>query len=231
MRMMRRPTVWTNNLVALLLGAGMYGMFAFLPQFVQTPPSSGYGFGASITLSGTMMLPSTITMFVVGSFAGRLGQWIGGKTLVIVGCLLGSVALAMFAFAHEQEWQIYLANAIIGVGFGLAFAAMSNLVVVAVPVEQTGVASGMNANIRTIGGSIGAAVMASIVTSDLQPSGFPVEAGYTAGFAVLAAALALGAVAGLLIPSTARRSVSPDELPHAELAVLAAGSVVGDEPE
>src|ERR1035441_103761 len=43
-----------------------------------------------------------------------------------------------------------------GVGFGLAFAAMSALVVAAVPHSQTGVASGMNANIRTIGGSIGA---------------------------------------------------------------------------
>ena len=47
----------------------------------------------------------------------------------------------------------------------MAFAAMSNLVVQGVPPEQTGVASGMNANIRTIGGSIGAAVMSSIVTS------------------------------------------------------------------
>ena len=39
-----------------------------------------------------------------------------------------------------------------GVGFGLVFAAMSNLIVAAVSPAQTGVASGMNANIRTIGG-------------------------------------------------------------------------------
>ena len=53
-----------------------------------------------------------------------------------------------------------------GVGFGLAFAAMSSLIVAAVPPEQTGVASGMNANIRTIGGSVGAALMASVVTAE-----------------------------------------------------------------
>ena len=46
---------------------------------------------------------------------------------------------------------------------------MSALVVAAVPSSQTGVASGMNANIRTIGGSIGSAVMASIVISQLEP--------------------------------------------------------------
>ena len=34
---MRLPAVWTNNLVALLIGVGMYAVFAFLPEFVQTP--------------------------------------------------------------------------------------------------------------------------------------------------------------------------------------------------
>jgi len=49
-----RDRVWTNNLVALLIGVGMYATFAFLPEFVQTPPAAGYGFGASITRSGLM---------------------------------------------------------------------------------------------------------------------------------------------------------------------------------
>jgi hypothetical protein len=57
MAMMRLPAVWTNNLVALLIGVGMYATFAFLPEMVQTPRSAGYGFGASITQSGLMLLP------------------------------------------------------------------------------------------------------------------------------------------------------------------------------
>ena len=112
-------------------------------------------------------------MFVVGMFAGRLARQLGGKVLVIAGCLIGSVAMAILAFAHAHTWEIYLSTAIMGVGFGLAFSAMSALVVAAVPAEQTGVASGMNANIRTIGGSIGAALMASIVTAQLGPPGCP----------------------------------------------------------
>ena len=48
---------------------------------------------------------------------------------------------------------------------------MANLIVAAVPPAQTGVASGMNANIRTIGGSLGAAFMASIVTAGVRPGG------------------------------------------------------------
>ena len=63
--------------------------------------------------------------------------------------------MAMLAFAHADKWQLYCAMAVMGIGLGLVFAAMSGLVVNAVPPEQTGVAAGMNANIRTIGGSIG----------------------------------------------------------------------------
>jgi MFS family permease len=204
MQMMRRTAVWTNNLVALLIGVGMYATFAFLPEFVQTPSAAGYGFGASITRSGLMLLPSAITMFGVGMFAGRLAARLGGKVLVIAGCLIGCVAMSLLAFAHQHEWEIYLSSAIMGIGFGLVFSAMSALIVAAVPSSQTGVASGMNANIRTIGGSIGAAVMASIVTSQLGPSGLPKESGYTIGFAAMAGGLVLAALAGLLIPSARR---------------------------
>jgi EmrB/QacA subfamily drug resistance transporter len=231
MNMMRRPAVWTNNLVALLIGVGMYATFAFLPEFVQTPSAAGYGFGASITKSGLMLLPSAITMFMVGMVAGRLARSLGGRTLVVAGCVIGSGALFILAFAHHHEWQIYLSNALMGIGFGLVFSAMSALIVAAVPPSQTGVASGMNANIRTIGGSIGAAVMASIVTSQLEPSGLPREAGYTTGFAVMAGGLLVAALASLLMPSARRGQSAAGELDHAELAMVAAGTVSGDESE
>jgi MFS family permease len=233
MTMMRLPAVWTNNVVALLMGIGMYAVFAFLPEFVQTPTSTGYGLGASITQSGLILLPSSVTMFVVGLYAGRFARRIGGKRVVILGCLIGVVAMATMAFAHGTKWELYVAAAIMGIGFGLVFAAMSSLIVAAVPPEQTGVASGMNANIRTIGGSVGAAVMASIVTAQVAPDGLPKEIGYTIGFAALAGALIVAAIAAAFIPSPARVSTvdTDDEPPHAELAMLAAGTLIGDKPE
>jgi EmrB/QacA subfamily drug resistance transporter len=234
MRMMRIRAVWTTNLVALLFGVGMYAMFAFLPEFLQTPRSAGYGFGSSITESGLMILPQAAAMFVVGLVAGRLARRFGSKNLVIVGSALSVLAFVWLALQHDHEGDIYAVSVALGVGFGMAFASMSNLIVAAVPPEQTGVASGMNANIRTIGGSLGAAFMASIVTSDAAPSGLPREAGYTHGFFMLAAALLLSALAAVLIP-TRRRGVPNEEpdvqLAHAELALVAGGTVVGDESE
>jgi EmrB/QacA subfamily drug resistance transporter len=207
MKMMRLPAVWTNNLVSLLLGLGMYATFAFLPEFLQTPRAlAGYGFTASIIVSGLMLLPSTVTMFAAGMLAGRLTSRFSGKALVVWGCLIGAVSMALLAFAHHSEWEIVIATGLMGVGIGFAFSAMSALVVSAVPPQQTGVATGMNANIRTIGGSIGSAAMASIVTSHLGSRGLPAESGYTTGFAVLAAGMILAAGAGILIPAVRRAS-------------------------
>jgi hypothetical protein len=46
--------------------------------------------------------------------------------------------------------------------------------------------------------------MASIVTAKLEPSGLPVESGYTTGFAIMAGVLVVAALAGSLIPSQRR---------------------------
>ena len=60
----------------------------------------------------------------------------------------------------------------LGVGIALGFASMANLIIEAVPPSQTGVATGMNANIRSIGGALGSAIATSIVVSDVLPAAF-----------------------------------------------------------
>jgi EmrB/QacA subfamily drug resistance transporter len=218
MRMMRIPTVWTVNLVALLFGAGMYSMFAFLPQFLQTPESvAGYGFGASVTESGLLLLPQTVASFVAGIFAGRLANRLGSKRMLVAGAALTSLGTLGLTVLHGSIWLVLVETTVLGFAFGLAFAAMSNLVVHAVPQTQTGVASGMNTNIRTVGGAIGSAVLASVVTANLQPSGLPAESGYTGGFAVLTVTSGLAALVALFVPVVrARTHVVPGPQAEAE---------------
>jgi len=232
MHMMRIPAVWTTNLVALLFGVGMYAAFAFLPEFVQTPRSAGYGFGASVTKSGLFLLPMAVVMFVAGIVSGRLSTRIGSKRVLCIGASVGIVPFIILVAASQDQWVIYLAMAILGSGFGLAFSAMSSLIVAAVPAGQTGVASGMNANIRTIGGSIGAAVMASIVTSSARPGGLPKLSGYTHGFTMLAAATLLAALAAFLVPTRrgvdARAGASGSDSAAVLEAVTGAALAAGD---
>ncbi|WP_327720854.1 MFS transporter [Streptomyces sp. NBC_00490] len=219
LRIMRLPAVWTTNTVALLFGAGMYALWSFLPAFVQTPSSAGYGFGASVTTSGLLMLPMLLAMFCSGILSGRLAPVVGAKALLTTGAALGAVALGFLALWHAAQWQIAVVAGVFGLGIGLAFASMANLIVGSVPPEQTGAATGMNANIRTIGGSIGAAVTSVLVTGRLQPSGLPYGSGYTHGFTLLAVLCLAAALAALLVPvrragratGTARATGEPSE--------------------
>ncbi|MBR7828912.1 MFS transporter [Actinospica sp. MGRD01-02] len=211
MRMMRMPAVWTTNLVALLFGVGMYAVMTFLPQLVQTSKSvAGYGLSASITQSGVYLLPMTVGMFLLGIAAAPLARRIGLKAVLLLGCAVSVPGFVALALGHARGWEIYTASGLLGVGIGLAFASMSAIVVQSVPAAQVGVASGMNANIRTIGGAIGSSVAASVLASGISAANpIPKDSGYTHVFWMLAGASVFAALAALLIP-TARRRAAPD---------------------
>jgi len=222
MRIMRLPGVWTVNLAALFVGAGMFGIFAFFPRFVQTPTSAGYGFGVTVGESGILMLPMLVAMAAAGFVSGPLGRRIGFTSQLVGGAALMAASALGFAFAHGTTLGVSIEAGVAGFGLGIAYAAMTSLIVQAVPASQTGVASGMNANIRTIGGALGSTIMAAIVTSSLEPSGLPTESGYTDGYLVLAI-FAFGAVvAGLILPMLRRgrtAASAPAETPLDEVVV------------
>ena len=220
MRMMRLPAVWTTNVVALLFGFGMYAVMTFLPQLVQTPKAiAGYGFSASITQSGVYLLPMTICMFLLGIAAAPLAQRIGLKGVLVLGSIASIPGYVLLAVGHDKSWEIYVAASLLGIGIGLAFSAMSAIVVKSVTPAQTGVASGMNANIRTIGGAIGSSVAASLLASGVTAAHpIPKDSGYTHVFWLLVAASVLAVLAAFIIPAVKNQSPAPVDAPdEAEL--------------
>lgn len=199
--LLAKRSVLTANTVALIMGFGMYGAFTLLPQFVQTPTDSGYGFGADVTTSGLFLLPMAVTMLFAGPIAGRLGAATGFKTVLVTACVLCFTGFVVFAAWHESAWTIVVGSAVLGIGIGFAFSSMANIVIAGVDPEQTGQATGVNTIVRTIGGSIGAQVSAAIVTTTLiTGTTTPAESGYTAAFTVSAAAMALAGLISLAAP-------------------------------
>ncbi|MEV0624034.1 MFS transporter [Nonomuraea sp. NPDC050404] len=206
LRMMRLPPVWITNLVALLFGAGQFALFAFLPQFVQTPGGAGYGFGSTITEAGLLLLPMLITMFAAGLISGRVEAGFSSRAQLVTGSALSVLAFTALALVHDAPWHVAVAAAVFGAGLGLVLSSMTNLIVTNVPADQTGAASGMNANVRTIGGAIGTAVVGSIVTASPRPGGLPDETGYSNGFLLLAGISVAAVTAALAVPSRRRNA-------------------------
>jgi EmrB/QacA subfamily drug resistance transporter len=208
MQIMRLRPVWTTNLAALVLGFGMFASFVLVPQFVELPTSTGFGFGASVTKAGLFLVPATLGMLVAGPISGRLSSTVGSRVPLILGAAFSCAAFVLLTLAHSEHWQIYTAMAVMGIGIGFAFSSMANLIVESVPASQTGVATGMNTIVRTIGGAIGSQVSAGIVAATLAANGEPTERGFTIAFAAAAIALAIGVVVALMVPRPVREASS-----------------------
>ncbi|MFG2767603.1 MFS transporter [Streptomyces rubiginosohelvolus] len=201
MRMLRIPAIWTTNLVSLLLGTGVFAVFGFMPAFLQSPQGSGYGFDASVTEAGLLLLPMTLAMFAAGLLSVSVTKLLGARIVLTSAGVLNVAALGMLAFQHDHMWQVVVAMWLLGISFGGAVATMSNVIVAAVRPDQTGIANGVNANVRTVGGAVGAALMGGVLSANLGEAGLPTEDGYIYGFAILGLA-ALGSVfAALRVPS------------------------------
>jgi EmrB/QacA subfamily drug resistance transporter len=203
MRMMRQRKVWTTNLTAFFFGFGMFGSFILIPALVEAPRSSGIGFGASVTQAGLFLLPTTAAMLLVSPLAGRLTSRVGARIPLIAGSLIAGLAFAGLTAAHDRSWQIYATSALFGVGMGLAYSSMANLIVEAVRPEQTGVATGMNTIMRSIGGAMGGQVSALLLASSVSARGLPNDRAFTLAFGASAVALLLAFAASVAIPRRA----------------------------
>ena len=214
MTMLRDRPVWTTNLSTTLIGFGMFASFVLVPEFVETPRSAGYGFSASVTEAGLFLLPATVAMLLVGPLAGRMSVTVGSKVPLALGALLSAVAYVMLALLHDQGWQIAAATFVLGMGIGLAFASMANVIVESVRPEETGVATGMNVIFRNVGGSLGGQVSASVLTASVAAAGLPTEHSFVVAFWLAAAMLLLGFVAALLVPRSRPRGEAADTAPE-----------------
>ena len=200
MALMARRPVWSPNLAEFAVGFAMFGSYILIPQLVEAPDSTPYGFDLSATGAGLVMLPSAVVMLVAGPLAGRMGNAFGSRLPLALGSSLCVVAYVGLAFAHAHVWTIALAGAVLGAGIAFAFAAMANLVVAAVDQTQTGIATGINTIVRNVGGAVGGQISASLLASQVLASGYPAEDGYTIAFAISGVAAVVALAATALIP-------------------------------
>jgi EmrB/QacA subfamily drug resistance transporter len=221
-----RPPVLMTNVATLLTGFGMFGSFILIPQLAEAPTdTTSYGFGASATHAGLLMVPGCLMMLVAGPLSGVLGNRFGSKIPLALGGLVTAAGLMALALTHESQAVVALLVVVMYGGIGLAFAAMPNLIVDAVPQHQTGEATGFNALVRSVGSSLGSQVTAAILAGSIAAEGaLPTEASFKTAFALSAAVALLAGGMALLIPIG--RGSPGDHLTPAE--ELGAAAPLGD---
>ena len=149
--------------------------------------------------------------------AGFLERRIGSRGSLIGGALFALACYVLLVVARGSEWEIYVAAGLLGIGIGLSFSAMANLIVQNVRQNQTGVATGMNAVTRTLGGAFGGQLAATLLASNLGAAGIPTSSGFTLSFLMCLIALAAALGFAVTVPRRSANDLAPEVAlqPHA----------------
>jgi EmrB/QacA subfamily drug resistance transporter len=162
MRFFKNRTFSLANGASLFMSFGMFGSIFLLAQFFQTVQ------GYSPLGSGLRILPWTAMPMIVAPIAGALSDRIGGHKLLGAGLALQASGLAWIAAVSTPTTPyIDLVGPFVisGIGMGLFFAPVANVVLSAVRPEEEGQASGANNAIRELGGVFGVAVLAAVFSA------------------------------------------------------------------
>jgi nitrate/nitrite transporter NarK len=137
--------------------------------------------------------------------AGNIERRFGSRWALIGGSLFALACYVLLVADRGQELDIYVAAGLLGIGIGLSFSAMANLIVQNVRQDQTGVATGMNAVTRTLGGAFGGQLAATLLASNVNAAGFSTSSGFTLSFLMCLIALAAALGFAIAVP---RRSAN-----------------------
>jgi len=194
-----------TNLAGLCVGCGIFMAYAPLASMAQAPTSLGYGIGVSVTAAGALLVPHGAVQIVVGPAAGDFCARIGARPTLAIGTALNTATMAGIAVVHGSVAALLVGGTLLGKGQAMALTAMANLIVTAAPQRDVGIATGMNAVMRTIGMALGSALSAAIVAGATAPgSAFASEPGYVVTFAVAACATAGAVVCAVALPRDGR---------------------------
>jgi EmrB/QacA subfamily drug resistance transporter len=202
MRFFRDRAFAAANGASLFMYFGMFGSIFLLTQFFQT--AQGY----SPLESGLRVLPWTAMPMIVAPIAGALSDRIGGGRIMATGLFLQAAGLAWIAAVSNATvgYESFVGPFILsGIGMGMFFAPVANVVLSAVRPVEEGKASGANNAIREVGGVFGVAVLASLFA---RYGGYESAETFNDGLVpavwVGAAVVGAGALLALLIPPKRR---------------------------
>jgi MFS family permease len=234
-RQVRNRDVLTADVSGLLIAVAMYLLIPIVVEFVQVPAANGYGFGASIALSGLVLVPLSISSFLASRCLGAYERRFGTRSMIPLGSLVFALSTLFFAFEHRWLWEAFFISGLAGIAIGFTFAAMPGFIVRAVPPGETGSATGFYQLLRSVGLSLGSALSAAILAAYTHHGHiYPTAEGFQITL-LTASAICVGtAVLSYLLPGPPGRYTQPisEELEHLleqEAEAAAVGLFLNDE--
>jgi len=201
----RNRNLATGNVIVLLVGAAMVGLFFAISVYTQSV------LGYDALQAGLSQLPlAGVLVLVAGSAPAIIGR-LGEKRTLIVSLLVLAAGLVWLSAAPSDA--VYLVHLLgpgllIGAGIGGALVTATQLSVDGVDGGEAGLAGGLVNTSQQIGGALGLAVLASIATArtgDLAKAGAALPDALTGGFSWLFLGAAAFVLVAAVVAGLARR--------------------------
>jgi EmrB/QacA subfamily drug resistance transporter len=188
-RFFRNMSFTGANVSLVLTMFCMFGAIFFLSQYFQSVQ------GYSPLATGLRLLPMSAVVIPATIVSARVAEHLGIKFTVGIGLLIaagGMLFMSRMAAVDTPYGTVLIGLCLTGFGIGLTWPSATTSVMGSIPVSKAGIGSSMNDTTRQIGGSLGVAVLGTIVNSvylghirPLLDVDNPVYSGLPAGMAQL----------------------------------------------
>ncbi|MEW2496048.1 MFS transporter [Streptomyces nodosus] len=150
-----------SNLAVALFFLAVFGAFYYLTQHLQ------FVLGYDAMETGVRMLPLAGAVFVGSALTGYLTPRVGMKVTVTAGMVGGTAALALLTRVDSASsyGDFVLPLVILGLAIGLALSPCTDAIMGAFPESELGVGGAVNDTSLELGGSLGIAVLGSVLAS------------------------------------------------------------------
>jgi MFS family permease len=154
----------TANIVNFLVMGGMLGVIFLLPLFLQQLR------GLSATRSGLTTFTQALGMIAMARFSSRIYPVIGPRRMVITGMAATAILTALFALVDLETslWWIRLIMFGRGLAMGIAMIPLQTAMFSQINRADSGQASALSQTNRQIAGSVGVALLATVLAERIS---------------------------------------------------------------
>jgi EmrB/QacA subfamily drug resistance transporter len=158
--LMKQRDIALTNIVGFMIG------FALFTANQTIAILATFNFGLDATDTGLLMVPMSVVTLFLGPTVGFIVKRQGPKWPLVFGLILSIIGFMLLYQWHDTKLQIMLNVMVMGGGSAFAMVGSINMLIISTPKVETGISTAVNTILRTVGGVVGPALAAVIISSN-----------------------------------------------------------------
>ncbi len=160
LRLFKSVSYSAGNMIMFVVGFCLYSSIMLIPLFLQTL------MGYSATDAGMVMAPGGLATLITMPFVGAMLQKQDGRKIVLTGLVIGAVSMFQMQqlSLDASYWAFVWPRVVLGVGLAMVFVPLTTVTLSGITRTEMGNATGIFNLLRNIGGSVGIAIAATLLS-------------------------------------------------------------------